>query len=79
MVRVNANYFVSCAATIRDCFSVFARSTILTFPPEPEAPAFPVEACPATSAGNASNEFVDEGDREQRPRGFGHVSNTCSC
>ena len=32
-----------------------------------------------SGAGKARSEFADEGEREQSPRQFGAVSNTCSC
>ena len=32
-----------------------------------------------SGAGNARSEFADEGEREQSPRQFEAVSNTCSC
>ena len=34
--------------------------------------------CPGLGPGSASKEFVEEGEREQRPRGLWDVSNTCS-
>ena len=32
-----------------------------------------------SGAGKASSEFVEDGEREHRPRKFGTVSNTCNC
>ena len=34
--------------------------------------------CPGRGPGKASREFVEEGEREQRPRGLCDVSNTCN-